>query len=272
MKNLKFIAVFSCFGFLLSFFSGLASRGNNIGRMIFHAVIFAIVFAGLAVLINIIFCKFLGSEVDISYESNSGEGNGNPVSAPSSHAVDIMVQDEDLPQEENAPQFFVGSGHQMLSPDDVKDVAKETAATANTSVVSEKNVQASESDSVKSGAAANSNGSDGFVPVSLGENLSNITSVEAKTESEVTKAERKASETVSAPTSQDDDELDSLPDLEDLSVYQQSNSSVMDEDGIDESTDTSDMTPATSVSAEEVTSGQDVELMAKAISTLLKKE
>ena len=46
----------------------------------------------------------------------------------------------------------------------------------------------------------------------------------------------------------------------------------MDEDGIDESTDTSDMTPATSVSAEEVTSGQDVELMAKAISTLLKKE
>lgn len=247
MKNLKFIAVFSCFGFLLSFFSGLASRGNNIGRMIFHAVIFAIVFAGLAVLINIIFCKFLGSEGDISYESNSGEGNGNPVSAPSSHAVDIMVQDEDLPQEENAPQFFVGSGHQMLSPDDVKDVAKETAA------------------------AANSNGSDGFVPVSLGENLSNITSVEAKTESEVTKAERKASETVSAPISQDD-ELDSLPDLEDLSVYQQSNSSVMDEDGIDESTDTSDMTPATSVSAEEVTSGQDVELMAKAISTLLKKE
>ena len=66
--------------------------------------------------------------------------------------------------------------------------------------------------------------------------------------------------------------MDSLPDLEDLSVYQQSNSSVMDEDGIDESTDTSDMTPATSVSAEEVTSGQDVELMAKAISTLLKKE
>ena len=248
MKNLKFIAVFSCFGFLLSFFSGLASRGNNIGRMIFHAVIFAIVFAGLAVLINIIFCKFLGSEGDISYESNSGEGNGNPVSAPSSHAVDIMVQDEDLPQEENAPQFFVGSGHQMLSPDDVKDVTKETAA------------------------AANSNGSDGFVPVSLGENLSNITSVEAKTESEVTKAERKASETVSAPISQDDGELDSLPDLEDLSVYQQSNSSVMDEDGIDESTDTSDMTPATSVSAEEVTSGQDVELMAKAISTLLKKE
>lgn len=272
MKNLKFIAVFSCFGFLLSFFSGLASRGNNIGRMIFHAVIFAIVFAGLAVLINIIFCKFLGSEGDISYESNSGEGNGNPVSAPSSHAVDIMVQDEDLPQEENAPQFFVGSGHQMLSPDDVKDVAKETAAAANTSVVSEKNVQASESDSVKSGAAANSNGSDGFVPVSLGENLSNITSVEAKTESEVTKAERKASETVSAPILQDDGELDSLPDLEDLSVYQQSNSSVMDEDGIDESTDTSDMTPATSVSAEEVTSGQDVELMAKAISTLLKKE
>ena len=159
----------------------------------------------------------------------------------------------------------------MLSPDDVKDVAKETAAAANTSVVSEKNVQASESDSVKSGAAANSNGSDGFVPVSLGENLSNITSVEAKTESEVTKAERKASETVSAPISQDG-ELDSLPDLEDLSVYQQSNSSVMDEDGIDESTDTSDMTPATSVSAEEVTSGQDVELMAKAISTLLKKE
>lgn len=105
----------------------------------------------------------------------------------------------------------------------------------------------------------------------MGENLSNITSVEAKTESEVTKAERKASETVSAPISQDD-ELDSLPDLEDLSVYQQSNSSVMDEDGIDESTDTSDMTPATSVSAEEVTSGQDVELMAKAISTLLKKE
>ena len=140
------------------------------------------------------------------------------------------------------------------------------------SVVSEKNVQASESESVKSGSAANSNGSDGFVPVSLGENLSNITSVEAKTESEVTKAERKASETVSAPTSQDDGELDSLPDLEDLSVYQQSNSSVMDEDGIDESTDTSDMTPATSVSAEEVTSGQDVELMAKAISTLLKKE
>ena len=77
--------------FLLSFFSGLASRGNNIGRMIFHAVIFAIVFAGLAVLINIIFCKFLGSEGDISYESNSGEGNGNPVSAKSSNLFQFII-------------------------------------------------------------------------------------------------------------------------------------------------------------------------------------
>ena len=67
MKNLKFIAVFSCFGFLLSFFSGLASRGNNIGRMIFHAVIFAIVFAGLAVLINMIFCRFVEKETAILF-------------------------------------------------------------------------------------------------------------------------------------------------------------------------------------------------------------
>lgn len=272
MKNIKFIAGFSCFGFLLSFISGFTSRGNNIGRITLHAVIFAVVFAGLAVLIGFVFGKFLSTEGDVSYENSSGEGNGTPVATPSSHAVDIMVQDEELPQEENAPQFFVGSGHQMLSPDDVKDVSRETVAAANASAVSENNERNEVVKSEKTAAAVDNNSASGFVPVSLGENLSNITSVESKTEAEVMKAETKTSASAPASVSEGEGELDSLPDLEDLAGYQQSNSSMMEDEDIDDATDTSDITPTTSVSAEEVTSGQDVELMAKAISTLLKKE
>lgn len=269
MKNVKFIAGFSCFGFLLSFISGFASRGNNFGRIVIHAVIFAAVFAVLAVVIDLVFGKVLDIEGDISYEAQSGENSGNSASAPSSHAVDITVQDEDLPSEENAPQFFVGSGRNMLNPDDVKTVVTEPKSETNENAVSAANVVATETKTVGESADVNK----GFVPVTLGETPSNISSVEAKTQAEVDSSEQKRN-SVSAMTSGDagDGDLDSLPDLEDLTGYQQSNTPIMDEDSIAETSDSSDMGSVSTVSAEEVTSGQDVELMAKAISTLLKKE
>lgn len=288
MKNVKFIIGFSIFGFLLSAVFGFNSQGNYFARVILHALIFAVVFAGLAVLIQFIFSRIL------EFDSESGgDGGIAPAAAgsgasASSHSVDIVVQDEDLPDDADASQFYVGNSRQMLSPEDSRQMnpAEENGNRFEPQEVpvaeaapAEKVVQAAPvtlSEVAKQVSAENAAGSgaaSGFVPISLAETPKNVSSVESMTQADIKKVEKSASAPAAAGGGSEE-QLDSLPDLEDLSGFAPSISPAPSGDAEVESGDSgfSESVPGNSLTAEEVTSGKDAELMAKAISTLLAKE
>src|SRR5574344_542969 len=170
-KNIKFFAVFSACGFLISFVSGLFSR-SSIGIVLLRALLFGVVFCGLAVCIQFIFDKFL------AVDQAAGETPDAPEEKKTGGLVDITVQDEELPQEENAPQFFVGSNHQLLNKNDYsvhgegsgqeeQPVAESPAASAVPNVPSS---------AAKTAAVEKEKQ---FVPVSFAETAKNLTGTEA---------------------------------------------------------------------------------------------
>ena len=91
MKNLKFIAGFSIFGFLLSIFSSLKNVSRSFGGRFFIAICFALGFGILAAAIMFVTQKFVLAEntADISDSGNSSEKNPI-VFPPFMHKVAIL--------------------------------------------------------------------------------------------------------------------------------------------------------------------------------------
>ncbi len=311
MKNVKFILGFAVFGFLISLIAGFNAQGNYFGRIIIHALIFAIVFGGLGAGIQFLFAKFL--QTDSSY---SMESSVVAPAAASAHAVDITVQDEELPAEENTSQFYVGSSRQMLAPEDMNGSAPQAAKPASSareassedgevgsmaqfaapetplSAVADSGASVAPSsvsdnaaprsaapaspvagnstaaEIARENAAGASASDSGFVPIALGEKLSTVSSVEARSQAEIDAQEKKAAQAANSA----EGELDTLPDLEDISSFSAPSAAPMEEVDSMEDSGYEAEGPASTITAEEVTDGKDAELMAKAISTLLAKE
>lgn len=284
MKNAKFITGFSIFGFLLSIISSFGSH-RSFGAKIFLAVVFAVIFALCAFFISFLYTNFLEGESNSGFGEPSGAVQSG-ASTASAHAVDITVQDEELPSEENENQFFVGSKHQMLNEGDMVSISENENKTAAVDKIKMENQNSSaqpvntpaanisDADTVSQNNSVSNNA--GFVPVSLTENADNFSSIESKSADEV-KHEEKIASMNSMPVMESADkntgELDVLPDLEDISGIKASGHS--NESGMAEGSDFSEeknISGGSGASAEEVTQGKDAELMAKAISTLLAKE
>lgn len=286
MKNVKFIFGFSFLGFLLSVVFGITSRGNYFGRVILHALIFAAVFAVLAVLIQFVFNRVLEFDADSMGDAVASPAMADSGASVSSHSVDIVVQDEDLPADEDGSQFYVGMSRQMLAPDDTNPETKpvqktdqfvsgNAAGEVTSAVQAASPAPAGSSNVAQMVSASNTESaasSSGFVPISLGETPSNISSVESTTHEDIKKVEKSAPVSASADTESGGEELGSLPDLEDLTGFASSVSAPPADDVEVEDSGYAESAQGKSMSAEEVTSGKDAELMAKAISTLLAKE
>lgn len=287
MKNMKFILGFSVFGFLLSIFSSFRTVARSMGTRFVIAIGFALVFACLAFAIQFVLSKF------VTTESYAPSEEGAPVvqNSGNSHPVDIVIQDEDLPSEENDAQFFVGSNHQMLTDEDLKqseEAEKREEApkqpqpqVQNLSPVQNQlfvnaaqgSISTDNSNAEKIKASNAESGAGGFVPLNLAETAKNISGTEAVTFSDA-KKEEKVAEMNAMPEFKDEgtpDSLDVLPDLEDISGGTQSvsrDAAVVEDSDFSEGRITNSPAPT----PEEVTNGKDAELMAKAISTLLAKE
>lgn len=287
MKNMKFILGFSVFGFLLSIFSSFRTVARSMGTRFVIAIGFALVFACLAFAIQFVLSKF------VTTESYAPSEDGSPVvqNSGNSHPVDIVIQDEDLPSEENDAQFFVGSNHQMLTDEDLKqseEAEKREEApkqpqpqVQNLSPVQNQlfvnaaqgSISTDNSNAEKIKASNAESGAGGFVPLNLAETAKNISGTEAVTFSDA-KKEEKVAEMNAMPEFKDEgtpDSLDVLPDLEDISGGTQSvsrDAAVVEDSDFSEGRITNSPAPT----PEEVTNGKDAELMAKAISTLLAKE
>ena len=293
--NIKAVIVAAAAGFVLSFLTGLLS-GAVILIVLLRAVIFAVVFGGLCAGIQLLADKFLG--MSSAGELSTGISDVvKPVqTAPvAGSVVNLTISDEDLPKEDNGPQFFVGStvglapapqAHDSPVPAVSVPVAAPLPKTASgTAAVPAPDV------------AAEAAKPQGFVPVSLGQQTPAARPAAADSapvpapaapaaavsssvpEQPASEVEPPAAppEDAPEPSAADSDssgseELDELPDLGDMS-----------DDGGGESTGESLIqdsefasddgeAPVVRKQSVDVSSGKDTELIAQAIRTVLANE
>lgn len=265
MFDLKKIIITSICGFILSFLFGLFS-GATILVILLRALCFAIVFALLALLIQIVTSKFF--EEDDRKLSDTEPTSQEAVKPQTGTNVDITIEDEDLPEDSGGPEFILKSDFNVINNSDKKIEKKppelDTIEQAPKAVVSNTEKEDSSNDS--------------FKPMSFNELPRNVapTNPFAKEDNEVTSAPQSSEEDIQSSESKNDtnemDELDELPDIGDLVSEKTKN------DSNDQFIKNSDFALNGNKvdSTGEITSkpneGRDSVLMAEAIRTILTKE
>lgn len=279
MKNVKVIAGFSVFGFLLSFLFGLFSR-SGFFRVLLSAFLFAVVFAAMGFIVQYVFKNVLDMGMD-----SEDAGISETPSSVGQH-VDITVEEEDIPESGDDSHFMVGTNLQMLNESDYgsggKEVKEEPSINSSSaegakiemkaeekpSVSDEKkNTEGDEKNSARSKIAFENeagSSSSSFVPVALAQ-------AEQKTdvsvEPEMPPSVESGAETKAEPSPSE--ELDTLPELEEITAF---TPKISQESFEEKESEDSGGTSAPKLEASEIAEGKDVSLMAKAISTLLSKD
>lgn len=260
---------------MLSLISSIISHAPA-GRTVLLAFLFAILFAALGFGIAVLFEKFL------DVESSSGDVSETAEAPKKGQTVDIVIQDEDLPSDESANQYFVGSNHQMLTAADMEQgaaaknySAADAVRAANQGAVS---TGIEDLNEAKEFAPGETSAEQKFVPVRNLETLYNVSGKEAvkkDTQAPVTAdiqaEERKpAVPREEATFTAEDEDLDTLPSFDGFDGVGRSGSSASDEEGINTESDfASNGVRTNKVEEPEV---KDAALMAKAISSILSSE
>ena len=109
MIKIKPIIFSACAAFVLSFVTALAAK-SGFPISLLKAVIFALLFGALAVGVQFVYARFLteGAAPVEAREESKVMGS----------KVDLVVSEEDLPEDKDAPAFYVEGKH-VLSGDDV---------------------------------------------------------------------------------------------------------------------------------------------------------
>lgn len=151
MIKIKPVVICASIALALSFFVSLFSR-NSLPISLLKAAIFAAVFGGIAVGIQVVYDKFLSDGDAPIVDSNA------PQQKAVGSKVDLVVSEEDLPDEENAPTFALDSTRHVLTAADVG--IKDSAARENSSEQNARSAQPSEtaSDSAKNSEASSNEG------------------------------------------------------------------------------------------------------------------
>ena len=279
MIKIKPIIFSASAAFVFSFFTALASK-SGLPVSLLKAVIFALVFGALATGIQFVYGQFLS---DGGSPSESAEE-----SKPVGGRVDLVVSEEDLPDDKDSPSFFVDGKH-VLSSDDIgsaaadrsagQDAKKEesfTAAEQNQALeaaekvrekkaaenIEKKAEEISQAAGQKEGAPAEEK-APAFAPVDL-----------------AAKASGGESASLQEPRpsighgSSGDEEIDELPDIGGFGSSAQSSS---EQEGVIEDSEFAQEGSApphrqTEFSDGKVVDVKDAPVMAEAIRTILKKE
>lgn len=109
MIKIKPIIFSACAAFVLSFVTALAAK-SGFPISLLKAVIFALVFGGIAVGVQFVYAKFLADGAAPVEAREESKAMGSK--------VDLVVSEEDLPEDKEAPAFYVEGKH-VLSGDDV---------------------------------------------------------------------------------------------------------------------------------------------------------
>lgn len=237
MRDIKIAVGFAIFGFLVSFISGIFSHSSFL-LILLKALIFAVIFGILGIIVKFIFSKFLLDDTaELTTEQNGAEEGTQNVQNTKGRMVDLVVQDQELEETESQNSFHVGTNHQMLNESDISHEQK------------------------MSDAASNS----GFVPLRKFETVENFSSTESANPNIMSAGKTNDS------VSDNGDELDVLPDMS----YMSENEAVENqEDDAEDSGFGSSFSTTTTKSNSDSIVGEmkDTALIAKAISSVLSQE
>ena len=101
MNTTKKVVMVAVCGFVLSFLVGLISS-VSFGIVLLRAIFCALIFAGLYYALSIVFERYL-----INSGSAGQSSGGESIIPQKGQLIDIRVDDEILPEEENAPLFKI---------------------------------------------------------------------------------------------------------------------------------------------------------------------
>lgn len=244
MSNIKNVLIFAVSGFIISFFFGFFS-GSPFFRIFLKALLFGGIFAFLGFLITFVYDKFLRID-SVTENADLNKMDTDSTEQEKSvlgRNVDITIKDEELEQSEDSNTYVVSGNHQMLTDGDM----------------AAQNNESSEKES-------------SFVPIRFAETVENISSVESKTVQETVRNEQINSEKdvimQNLAASQQDAELDVLPEMGDISSSSAFSESTFDSKSENESVGFS----GSNFGSNDESDIKDASLMAKAISSILSDE
>lgn len=274
MIKIKPIIFSACGAFVFSFFTALFAK-SGLPIALLKAVIFAVVFGGLAVGIQFVYGNFLASSSAAPEAAEETKSVGGK--------VDLVVSEEDLPDDKDSPVFFVDGKH-IISGDDVgeqshsqgavsvqsQNEALDAAEKVREAKAAQNIVQKAEEAAVQEREPAKApkkepEAAPAFAPINLAANAS--------------PSGQSSPAQVSSPSaSTGDDELDDLPDIGDIGGVGGGSASPASED--DEVIEDSEFAQDGSVQVHrqteladgKVADVKDAPVMAEAIRTILKKE
>ncbi|MDE6720237.1 MAG: hypothetical protein K2J68_10335 [Treponemataceae bacterium] len=278
MIKIKPVVICASIALALSFFVSLLSR-NSLPISLLKAVIFAAVFGGIAVGIQVVYDKFL-SEGEASSITESRAPQQKTVGSK----VDLVVSEEDLPNEENAPTFALDSTRHVLTAADVgvktssarENVVEQNMRPAQPSVgVSDetKIAEPSGNESVPAGNVSEESGT--FVRQDL---AAKPEAVNASTSSSEDSARPESSKSDDAKSSSvGGDELPELDDFPALGGDDSEDKQSSEDEGVIEDSDFAEggspsIPRRTEFSDGTIADSKDASLMAEAIRTVLVKD
>ena len=284
MPKIKNIIFPAAFGFVLSFLISVLVTRNFLSSLL-RGFVFALVFAALAMLIDLVYGRFLddGSTPEVSPAS------GGKPEAKTGNYVDLTVGDAELTEDGDNLRFAVNNNVVKIPDADTKDTHKAEpspaaapasnagAAAAAVPVMPQRSAPAETSAAPAGGAASPAQAAPAaeaempaFQPITLGKPLPKE---EKGSGSEMGKKEKAAARR--AERAAEKREIDALPDLD--SFGDEDLGSDGDDDIIEDSEFAEDGSGRSSGSRLVVADGNkakdhDTETLAKAIRTILKKD
>jgi len=245
MIKAKNVAIPAVLGFVLSFLLSLIAT-HSFAFSLLRGLIFAVVFAGLAMGIMFLYKKFLSDD--------GGNDFSSPERKKSGSMVDITINDETLPDDGQGPQFFVSNNKHNLTEEDKISLNEGS---------NDKNQDSSNDFTEKSNGASTvvdqNEEAEGFKPVPLGQPFA---------------AENKDSASTVSEKDDSEERLDTLPDIGNIVSDEKKETN---DNGLIKDSDFAEFGQNESSNPAEFPDGSkavnhDTETMAKAIRTLLKKD
>ncbi len=284
MIKIKPIIFSASAAFVFSFFTALFAK-SGLPVSLLKAAIFAVVFGGLAAGVQVLYGMFLS---DGGAAPQEAQEEAKPVGG----RVDLVVSEEDLPDDKEAPSFFVDGRRVVTDEDvgakspaafqDVSDGGAISAAQQNQALAAAEQVREAKAaeniekraQEISAANAAAQEAKPSFAPINLAASGPSAPVVEeAVPETVPPQAEAPSA----APSKPGDPELDELPDISGFGGGGEGAAQAAGQEDVIEDSDFAQdgsvkIHRQTELADGKVADVKDAPIMAEAIRTILKKE
>ena len=272
MPKVKNITYPAAAGFALSFLISLVAT-RRFGSSLLKGLLFALVFAVLAFVIDFVWGRYLGEGDEVPDLSGDAAKSDKSLG----NKVDITIDDADLSDDGKSLKFAVDRNRAKLSESDTQDLRKNDVLFAAESKGEKQSlfdgpaVAPSDNGGAKAAAQAQEEAPSSFKPVNLGKPLAASASASP---APAPAAGKDASSPAKKATPSSGGEMDGLPDIggfDNDDNYVPESDLVNDASSVSVTPDFSPDAPTSTGNASKATE-HDTATLAKAISTVLKRD